>query len=241
MFTRSITLAITLFALLATNTSAITIEEVVANNLTARGGITNIRNFGSAKATGTMSTPGGDMAFTRMMKGSKMFRMELTVQGMNITQAFDGSVAWGITPMSGNKPQKSSPEESKEILKEADWEGEFIDTETKGYQLQLAGSEDLDGSTVYKVKITSRDGDVEYVYIDAITWLAVRKDQSSNMGGTPVEVQIYFSDYREFKGVQVPMITEVKYQGQTAMTMTIANIDTTTNLPDSLFNFPGDE
>lgn len=239
MFTRSITLAVTLFALLATNTSAITIEEVVANNLTARGGVTNIKNYGSAKATGTMSTPGGEMAFTRMMKGSKMFRMDMTVQGMSMTKAFDGSVAWEISPMSGNKPQKSSPEETKDVLNQADWEGAFIDTETKGFQLELLGSEDLDGSTVYKVKITSRDGDVEYVYIDAITWLVVRKDQSSNMGGTPVEVQTYFSDYREFKGVQVPMITEIKYQGQTVMTMTIANIDTTTDLPDSLFMFPG--
>ncbi|MBI2794464.1 MAG: outer membrane lipoprotein-sorting protein [Ignavibacteria bacterium] len=238
MFKWRVTFIATLVAVMATSASAITLQEVIAKNLEARGGVDKIKSFKSAKSTGTMSTQGGDLAFTRLMKGNTKFRMDMTIQGMSITQAYDGTVAWRINPMAGNKPEKVSDEELKDIAKEADWAGEFVDTETKGYQLELVGPEDLDGSSVYKVKITSRDGDVEYAYIDAITWLMVRKDQSMNMGGTPMSVETYYTDYREFGGIQVPMKIEIKYQGQSAMAMTIENIDTNADIPDELFKFP---
>lgn len=238
MFKWRVAFIATLVAVLATTASAITLNEVITKNLEARGGVDKIKSFTSAKATGTVSTRGGDLSFTRLMKGNTKYRMDMTIQGMNMVQAYDGTVAWGIKPMSGRKPEKASDEELKEIAKEADWAGEFIDTESKGYQLELVGSEDLEGSTVYKVKITSREGVVEYAYIDAITWLMVRKDQASNMGGTPMNVETYFTDYREFGGVQVPMKIEIKYQGQTVMAMTIENIDTSADIPDELFKFP---
>jgi outer membrane lipoprotein-sorting protein len=238
MFIWRITFIAALVAVLATTASAITLDEVVAKNIEARGGVDKIKSFRSAKVTGIMSTQGGDLSFTRLMKGNIKYRMDMTIQGMSITQAYDGTVAWGIKPMSGNKPEKATDEELKEIAKEADWAGEFIDTESKGYQLELVGSEDLEGSTVYKIKITSRDGDVEHAYIDAITWLMVRKDETSSMGGTPMSVERYYTDYREFEGTQVPMKIEIKYQGQTVMAMTIENIDTETVIPDELFKFP---
>jgi len=218
--------------------SAITMEEIISRNIEARGGVAKIKALSSVKTTGTMSTQGGEIAFTQCLKDNKKFRMDMTIQGMNIIQAFDGTVAWGSNPMGGNKPEKSSPESAKKMAERADWEGEFIDTEKKGYKLELMGAEDLEGSTVYKVKITNKDGDSRFTYIDATTWLVIKEDTQLDMGGQNIDVSMYYTNYQEIHGVQVPMQIDVKYQGQDAMSMTFEKIEIVADLPDSMFAFP---
>lgn len=236
-FQRMTVLAVCL-AFISTIASAVTLQDVIAKHLEARGGVDKLTAMTTVKVTGSMNTQGGEMKFTQSMKDNKKFRVDITVQGMNMIQAFDGTVGWGTNPMGGNKPEKAGPETAKRLPEEADWVGVFIDTEKKGYKLELVGSVDLEGSTVYKVKITNKDGEDRFTYIDAVTWLVVKEDKKMNFGGGDMDMELYYTNYQEVNGVQVPMQTDYKFQGQDVMSMTFDKIETGMDLPDSMFAFP---
>ena len=84
-------------------------------------------------------------------------RVEFTVQGMTAVQAYDGTTGWMIMPFAGKTDPEKMPEElAGEIEEQADFYGPFVDTEEKGYTLELAGEDEVDGTPVYTVRSPTR-------------------------------------------------------------------------------------
>lgn len=220
--------------------SAIDLNEVLAKSTAARGGEKAIKGLTSLVKEGSMSMAQGmDLNFTEVTKRPNKFRMDLSFQGMAITQAFDGTTAWSVNPMSGGKPEKAGGDEVKKMVEQADMDGELIDWAKKGYKLELVGTEDIDGSTAYKIKST-KDGESSFMYIDAVTWLLAKVDKKMSMMGQESEVEMVFSNYQNINGVQMPMLMEVRAEGQTVMSMTYSSIKANVDVPDSRFAFPSD-
>lgn len=221
--------------------SAITLDEVIAKNIEARGGLSKIKALTSLSFDGTMSMAQGmDLNFTQSQKRPRMFRMDMSFQGMSMTNAYDGTTAWSINPMAGNKPEKQPAQEAKRLADQADMDGVLVDWKTKGYTLELVGPEDVDGATAYKIKITDQDKDVKFLFIDAITWLDVKMSMRINMMGQEADVEMMMSNYQEIAGVQVPMLMEMRAEGQVVMTMSYSNPKVNVEIPDSRFAFPAE-
>ena len=104
-------------ALAAVHASAQTVDEIIQQNLDAKGGEEAWLAIKSAKITGTMRMGGGaagamEMPFTVEFKKPHKIRLEFTMQGMTAIQAFDGETGWAILPFLG----KTEPEEMAEDL-----------------------------------------------------------------------------------------------------------------------------
>lgn len=56
----------------------------------------------------------------------------------------------------------------------ADMDGPFVDSARKGYKLELAADEELDGTPVHVVKVTNKRGKVETYYVDAGSGLILK-------------------------------------------------------------------
>lgn len=231
-----------LFVLASTlSLSAIDLDEIIAKANAARGGEKAIKSISTLVQEGTMSMAQGfELNFTQTTKRPNKVRMDMSFQGSAIVQAFDGTTAWGINPMAGGKPEKAGSDEVKEMADRADIDGELIDWKSKGYALELVGSEDIDGSTAYKIKATKNE-ESSFIYIDAVTWLLAKIDRKMSMMGQEADVEMVFSNYQEVNGVQMPMLVEMRNDGNTMMSMTYSSIKANVDVPDGRFAFPGDD
>jgi outer membrane lipoprotein-sorting protein len=220
---------------------AIDLDEVIAKATAARGGEKAIKAISTVVKEGTMSMAQGmELNFTETTKRPSKFRMDMSFQGMAITQAFDGTTAWAVNPMAGGKPEKAGSEEVKKMAEQADMDGELIDWKKKGYKLELVGSEDIDGSTAYKIKST-KDDETSFLYIDAVTWLLAKIDKKMSMMGQEAEVEMVFSNYQDVNGVQMPMLMEIRSDGQTMMSMSYSSVKANVEVPDARFAFPSED
>lgn len=235
-------LAILTIAVVSTaSVFAVDLDEVIAKATAARGGEKAVKSISSLVKEGTMSMAQGmELNFTETTKRPSKFRMDMSFQGMAITQAFDGTVAWSVNPMGGGKPEKAGSEEVKKMAEQADMDGELIDWKSKGYKLELVGTEDIDGSTAYKIKST-KDDETSFLYIDAVTWLLAKIDRKMSMMGQEAEVEMVFSNYQDINGVQMPMLMEIRSDGQTMMSMSYSSIKANVDVPDARFAFPSDD
>ena len=151
---RKILMGITVLALLAPLApvaSAQTVDELIAKNIEAKGGLAKIKAVKSMRATGKMiGGPGMEFPFVMMNKRPKSTRMEFTFQGMTGMQVYDGKTAWMSMPFAGKKePEVMPPDESKMLEEQADFDGPLVDYKEKGHTVELAGKEQVEGADAY--------------------------------------------------------------------------------------------
>lgn len=240
MIMRTALSVLSLLVLSIASASAITVEEIVKNHIEARGGTTAIKDLKSLRIEATMQSMGGEMKATQLFKGGNKIRIDIEFQGMTMTQAYDGKTAWMMNPMMGNGAQKASDDQAQAMAQQASFAGDLISAGEFGYTLEAAGSEDLDGMTAYKVKVTNKAGESWYTFVDAITWLIVRTDRTMEMAGQTFEVQVYFSNFKTVSGVQLPTQIDMRASGQDFMSMTWDKIEPNVQIPDEKFAYPGE-
>lgn len=161
---RKILAGLALAALVAVPASAQTLDEVLAKHYKARGGLDKIKAVQTIRMTGTMTVgPGVEAPIVLVQKRPNMFRLELTIQGLTVVQAYDGKVGWQINPLTGRKDPEPLPEDAmKQVEEQADIDGPLVDYKAKGHTVELMGKEKVEGSDAYKLKVTLKNGDTQY-------------------------------------------------------------------------------
>src|SRR5262245_4254215 len=186
---RSLIFATMLVVVTGAIAHAESVDDVIAKNLEARGGADKLKNVQTLRMTGKMVVgPGIEAPFTIEIKRPRRMRFEIVVQGMTIVQTVDGDAGWTIQPMTGKKdPERMSADDLKEAQDQADFDGPLVDYKKKGHRVELAGKEKIEGTDAYKLKVTKKNGDIEYIYLDADAFLEIKTEGKRVMRGTPVE------------------------------------------------------
>ena len=231
----------TVLALSAT-LSAQTLDEVLAKNFEARGGLEKIKAVQSFKATGTISLQGGAMqgAITMWQKRPKMVRMEMDISGMKIVQAYDGEKAWHIMPpMAGGSgtPEEASGSQAQEMIEQADMDGFLVGYKEKGHQVELVGKEDVEGTEAFHLKITLSTGQVIHDYIDTENYIEIKMTSSREMPGRgEAVVDTYLGDYKLVDGLMLAHSFSSKVEGQTIVEVVIDSIEQNVEVDVSAFS-----
>jgi len=240
MRTRSVPLFISL-ALAAASAHALTVDELLAKNLEARGGADKVAAIKTLKSEGKMIFGGEfELALTQYAKAPDSVRAEASIQGLTGVQAWDGKDAWQIAPFQGRKdPEKMSADDAKSLADDAPIAGALIGARERGSKIDYLGTEDVDGTDAHKLKVTMKNGDVEYVYLDPDHFLEIRMVAQRSVRGTQVESVTDYGDYEQVDGVYFPfsMSTESKPDGNRVQT-TIEHAEANVAMDDSLFAFP---
>jgi outer membrane lipoprotein-sorting protein len=227
--------------LIAPVSRAQTVDEIVAKYCEAMGGLEKLKALNSMRVTGTMMVGQGmEAPFTMERKRPGKRRLEFTIQGMTGIQAFDGEKAWSVMPFMGKKDPEAAPEEdSKQEKDDADFDGPLVDWKAKGHTVELAGKEAVEGADAYKLKITKKNGDIEYYYLDAETYLLVKNEGKVKRRGTEVEGEGSFSDYKDVDGYMLPFTMEQGIKGAPQKPrMTFTKYELNVPLDDSRFAMP---
>jgi outer membrane lipoprotein-sorting protein len=221
--------------------SAQSVDEVIAKGFAAQGGVEKLRAIQSVRMTGTMTVgPGMEAPVVVEVKRPKMMRLDISVQGTTIVQAFDGTVGWMINPMMGSsEPQTIPPEMARVAEKQADIDGPLMDYRKKGYEVELTGKALADGAECYKVKLTEPDGDVTVFFIDAKTYLTVRQESRRTVGGRNMESVTTMGDWKAVDGVLFAHTVETGQAGNPVrQTMTMTKIELNAPIDDARFRMP---
>jgi outer membrane lipoprotein-sorting protein len=241
MIRKNLILLFALTLLLAVAASAQTVDDIIKKSTEARGGLQKIKAIKSLKATGklTITSQGIEIPITLQQKRPNAFRMDATFQGQSVVQAYDGESGWQLNPFQGlNEPDKMAGDDLKEAQEQADIDGPLVDYKEKGNTVELVGKEDLEGTPAYKLKVTLKNGDVRYVYLDAANYLELKVTAKRKSPGGEQEIDIYPSNYKPVNGVLFPFSTEQKIGGQTQIQITIDKIDIDAPVDDAVFKMP---
>jgi hypothetical protein len=211
MFARRTALLISLAALAplappSAGASAMTAEELVARNLEARGGAEKLKAIASMHTVGTVRGGGGQEFKTESWAvAGRGFRSEFSLQGMTGVQAWDGTQAWAIRPFGGRKePQKLSPEDAKDLIERTDIAGPLVDHTKKGNTVEYLGTEDIDGTDAHKLRVTLKNGDFEYVYLDPDHFLEIRVIYHRMVRGQEEVATVDLGEYEKVDGIYFP-------------------------------------
>jgi hypothetical protein len=232
---------IALLALLAPIASAQTVDELLAKNYQAKGGLEKLKAVKSQRATGKMIMgPGMEFPFVVESKRPRSMRVRFEVQGMTGIQAYDGKTAWRSMPFMGKKePEVMPADEAKMVEEQADFDGPLVDYKQKGHTVELVGKEQVEGADAYKLKVTLKDGDVRHYYLDAETYLEIKVEAKRVVRGTEMEGETTLGDYKEVGGLMIPHATENGVKGNPQrQKMVLEKVELNPEIADSLFAMP---
>ena len=237
-----------LVAMLCAPTFALTVDEIIEKNVQARGGMEKIKAVKSKITTGKTLVRGVEFPFTIHQKRPGFFKIETSIQGLTIVQAYDGEMAWQINPTSGG-PQKMTSEQATSFRNQADFDGPLLGYKDMGFVAELVGKENIEGGEVYHLKLTVADDSLRiasgnlttHVYLDAKSFLEIKMTIEGNIAGDSFEVDTYLSDYKDVGGLMIPHSIEAKMGGRTVSQMIMEKIELNVDIDDSIFKMPGQE
>jgi|ERR1041384_1709539 outer membrane lipoprotein-sorting protein len=219
----------------------LTVDQIIAKNIEAHGGMEKMKALKSVRFTGRMTVgPGIEVPAVMEQKRPGSFRLEITAQGLTAIQAYDGQTGWQINPFEGKKdPELMGEDDLKDAQEQADIDGPLVDYKAKGNKVELVGREKVEGSDAYKLKVTLKNGDVRYFYLDADTFLEIKEESKRTIRGTEVEGETTYGDYKEEGGVMMPHSLETGPKGSTQKQhITIEKVEINPPLDDSRFKMP---
>ena len=218
-------------------------DEIVSRYLDAVGGKKSLDAIKSVKMTGSVEVgPNMKAPFSMIMKDKTKSRFELEIQGMKMITAVSGDSGWKVVPFTGKTdPERMSPEEVKDSKEQADFTGDLYNWKEKGSAVELVDKEDMEGTEVFKVKITKKEGDITYMYLDAVSYLPLKQSTKIKMKDKEMETATLFSNYKAVNGIKFAFAMEMR-QGDDATSpgqvMTIETIEVNPAVSEDLFKMP---
>jgi len=241
---RTIGLIAAMVCLPASATLALTLDEVIARHVEARGGMAKLQAVHSLRFTGKVTMGSGDRSFEsawgEVIKRPGMIRSEMTRQGLTGVQAFDGTDAWSVEPFRGRKtPSRISADDAKELAQNADLDGPLVGWREKGHRVEYLGVEDVDGTPAHKIRVALKDGNLEYIYLDPDYFLAIRLVRQSRIRGVERTSETDYGSYEQVEGVWMPFSIETGPKGgRRGMQITIERAEANVDIDSAAFRFP---
>jgi outer membrane lipoprotein-sorting protein len=225
--------------LVAAAVSAETADDVIARHVAARGGMEKIKAIQSVDMKVKASQQGLEFPGRLEWKRPDKVRIEMTIQGKTMVQGYDGKTAWTIMPFLGSPdPQAMSADDAKDVIEQADMDGPLVDYKAKGNTVELVGKDDVDGAPAWKLKLTLKNGDVSYVYIDTETGLGVKETSKRKQQGSEIEIDSYLTNFKPVEGVLFPFSIENKVGGKSMGQFTIDSVKANVPFDDKMFLMP---
>ncbi len=228
-------------ALLPFLTRAQTVDEIIAKNIQAHGGLEKLKSVETKRMTGKFSAGSFRAEVVQENKRPNKVREEMIIQGMAAVQAYDGKTGWQVQPFGGRKdPDLLSADDTKALVEDADIDGQLVDYKNKDHRAELIGHDSVEGTDCYKIKLTLANGDVRYYYIDTDSFLELKVETERNIRGTVHYDETLYGDYEEVNGMYFPFAIESGAKGEPEhQRYTVEKMEINVPLSDARFSIPG--
>jgi hypothetical protein len=181
------------------------------------------------------------LPFVLEMKRPHKSRIEIEFAGKTALQVFDGSAGWLVRPyLNRDSVEPFTAEQAQAQAAERDMDGPLIDYAAKGTKVELEAVEAVEGRDAYKLKLTTRDGREQRVWIDRQSFLDVKVEGlPRRMDGKLRTVWVYQRDFRPVQGLMLPFVLETAVDGyRETHKLVIEKAAVNPKLDDALFGKP---
>lgn len=229
-------LAAAFVAFVSVGAYAQTVDEIVDKHIAAMGGADKLKNVKTLAVDRTLAVQSMEIPTKTLIVVGKALRTESSVMGNSMIQVVDGTTGWMIRPvmMQGTgEPEDMPAEMVQQQIGQLDPFGPLFNYKDKGNKVELVGKEKVEKSDAYRLKITTKDGQVMEEFIDATTFMLTKL--KATMQGQ--EGEISFSDYKEVEGIKFANTMDMTSQ-MGALTFVTTKITINGAIDDSIFKKP---
>jgi hypothetical protein len=226
--------------LLPTASFGQTVDEVIAKNIQAHGGVDKLKSVETIRTTGKLTAGQFRAGFLQENKRPDKVREETIIQGLAQVQGYDGKTGWQVNPFQGRRDAELlSADDLKSLQEDADIDGPLVDYKQKGHTAELTGHDSVEGTDCYKVKLTLKNGDVRIYFLDADSFLELKVETQSNIRGTVQYTEMFYGDYEQVNGIYYSFAFEQGQKGSPdRVKFTVDKIEINIPLADALFTMP---
>jgi len=218
-----------------------TADEIVAKYVKTIGGMEKIEAVKTLTRTGKFTGGGGfEAKVLEQNERPDLVRQEFTFQGMTGVTAYDGKTGWKFEPWQGKKdPEPLGEDELKGIVEDSVFDGQLIHYKEKGSTLEFVGSEPVEGTDAWKLKLTLKNGDVQFYYMDTDYFVPIKIEFKRVIRGAEQESEATLGDYKEVAGWYLPHSIEQGRKGsQNKSKVVYQKIEANLPMNEQLFHQP---
>jgi hypothetical protein len=218
-----------------------TADELVNRNIQAKGGLDKIKAIKSVRMTGRINFGGGFTATAGQESlRPNLVRQTFSLQGMTAVTAYDGATGWQIQPFEGHKdPELMGEDDLRDLLLDADFDGPLVDYKEKGNTVEYLGHDVVDGDDALRLKVTLKNGDIIYDYLDPDTFLEIREEFQQFIRGSIRERVAEMGSYKPVAGVMYPFSRTSGSKANPAdQTTTVEKIEVNVAIDQAMFAVP---
>lgn len=224
------------FTTLAAN--AQTADEVIQKYSAALGGLDAFNKVTSAKMTGTFTQQTMDMPVVTQIINNKAARTDIEVMGYKIINVYNNGTGWNQNHFAGiETPTELTGAELRDAKAQASLVNHLMDYKNRGHKVEIApAQEDVEGVKCYKISLTNKDdGKITYYYISANDYMLIKSVTSRELQGQDVDVETFYSDFKEFNGLKFSMTKIQKIMGQEFAVIKYTSIELNVKIDESIF------
>jgi hypothetical protein len=232
---KKILFAVLSFAVVSAH--AQTADEVIQKYTANMGGLDAFNKVTSAKITGTISVQGNDLPITIQIINGKGMRSDVEAMGQTVTNCYFNGKGWKINPFAGApSPTEVTGNELNDFKFQSSLASQLMDYKAMGHQVELQGTEKVEGTDSYKIKLTNKDDSrVTTYFISTSDYTIIKSVGTRDMQGQQTEVESYYSDPKEFGGIKFFMTRDSKIEGQIFQTVKIDKIELNVPVDEKIF------
>lgn len=243
--------ALWIFATCLTSLSAQSVDEILSKYYENTGGKDAWTKVEATRTIAKIKAQGMEFPATMVQTATGKQKVSFSFQGMEIVQpCFDGENGWQTNFMT-MKAEKMEAEDNA-IMKQSseDFPDAFLKYKDRGYTLTLEGSETVEGTDCFKLKMTKKpyiiDGkeeeNVTYYFFEKENYVPILTKSVVPKGpGKGMMSETVLSDYQEVNGLLFPFTIEQKFNGATQAAITMEKVEINPVIDNSIFNFPADK
>lgn len=213
-------------------TFAQTAEEIVAKNITAKGGEARLKAVETVRQSGSINVQGQTAQLTVVAKRPNLSRQDINIGGSTITMSFDGVKAWMLNPMVAPDPVELPAEQAEMIKDQADIDGPLLDYKSKGSTVELVGIEDANGKKAFHLRVSRKGLPPTELFIDTTSYLDLKSVTTVPGSGT---MEMMFGDYRMVDGMTVPFSVKSSAAGMVLSELKLDKVEFNVTLPADTF------
>ena len=231
--------------------NAQTVDEIIDNYFENTGGVENWEKIEGVKMSAKVNQGGMEIPIEIVQLKSGKMMTTINFQGQSIKQGvFDGEVLWSTNFMT-QKAEKSDEESTNMVKNEMNqFPDPFLNYKEKGFTAELVGTETVDGSETFKIKLTTTPNIIEgkevpsiaYYFFDNENFVPIQVHEEITVGpGKGMVSEIKLSDYQEAGNIYMPFSMTQGVKGQPGAPITMDSIEINPTVDDSEFAFPESE
>lgn len=220
-------------------------EELYMAYIRQNGGLENIEGLNSIIISGEFeTTEKKGLSFTMYRKRPNKLRFLFDYGFVRVEQIFDGRQAWQVIESDkSDEPvvEQLKGDELKSLVAGSRLEGPFFTVAQRLSRIEQITLDEVNGMPAYRVDIADNPEvayDSIWIRQDDFTEIKYLSLEPGAEGAPAVKKEVYLSDFRKARGIDVPAVMEYYTDGEFDKRIVVKRVRTNAGVFDSYFVDP---